>query len=104
MKIMPSIITQHNVKTLSAESNKNRSCNCRNKECCPLEGYMKLKFQQKTILNYIMVHAKENLNLVFITKRNHFEIEVMKQSFQSNLATEGRIQKITTYVGKDLCM
>ena len=43
---------------------------------------MKLKFQQKIILNYIMVHAKENLNLVFITTRNHFKIEVTKRSFQ----------------------
>ena len=49
MKNMPSIIKHHNVKILSAESNENRSCNCRNKECCPLEGYMKLKFQQKII-------------------------------------------------------
>ena len=44
---------------------------------------MKLKFRQITILNYIMVLAKENLNLVLITTRNHFEIEVMKLSFQS---------------------
>ena len=39
MKNMSSIIKQHNVKILSAESNEKRSCNCRNKECCPLEGY-----------------------------------------------------------------
>ena len=56
---------------------------------------MKLKFQQKIILNYIMVHAKENLNLVFITTRNHFKIEVTKRSFQSTLkATEGQIRKL----------
>ena len=46
---------------------------------------MKLKFQEKIILNYIMVHAKENLNLVFITTQNYFEIEVIKQTFQSKL-------------------
>ena len=28
---------------------------------------MKLKFEEKKILNYIMVHAKENLYLVFKT-------------------------------------
>ena len=39
MKNMSSIIKQHNVKILSAESNEKRSCNCRNKECCPLEGH-----------------------------------------------------------------
>ena len=39
MKNMPSIIKQHNVNILSAESNEKRSCNCRNKECCPLEGH-----------------------------------------------------------------
>ena len=90
MKNMSSIIKQHNVKILSVESNEKRSCNCRNKECCPLEGcclreswYMKLKFRQIIVLNYIMVFAKENLNLVFITTRNHFEIDVMKRSFQS---------------------
>ena len=39
MKNMSSIIKHHNVKILSAYSNEKRSCNCRNKECCPLEGY-----------------------------------------------------------------
>ena len=34
-----SIIKQHKVKILSAESNKKRSWNCRNKECFPLKGY-----------------------------------------------------------------
>ena len=38
IKNMSSIIKQHNVNILSAESNEKRSCNCRNKECCPLEG------------------------------------------------------------------
>ena len=44
---------------------------------------MKLKLQQKTILNYITVHVKENLNLAFTTTQNYFEIEVMKPSFPS---------------------
>ena len=30
-----------------------------------------------------MEHAKENLNLVFITTQNHFEAGAMKQCFQS---------------------
>ena len=34
-----------------------------------------------------MVHAKENLDLIFVTTRNHFEIEVMKQSFQSTFGS-----------------
>ena len=41
-----------------------------------------------------MVHAKENLNLVFTIIRNPFEIEVMKRSFKVHLATEGQIQKL----------
>ena len=44
-----------------------------------------------------MVHAKENLSFAFTTTRNHLEIEVMKESFQStfgNLATEKQIQKL----------
>ena len=45
--------------------------------------YMKSKCQKKIILNYIFVHLKENLNLVFTTTQYHFEIEVMKWSFQS---------------------
>ena len=44
---------------------------------------MKLKFQQKTNLNDIMLLAKENLNPTFTTTRNHIEIEVMKPSFRS---------------------
>ena len=39
MKNMSSIIKQRKGKILSAESNENRSYNCRNKECCPLEVY-----------------------------------------------------------------
>ena len=39
MKNMSSIIKQHNVNILSAESNEKSSCNCRNKECCPLQGH-----------------------------------------------------------------
>ena len=39
MRNRSSIMKQHKVKILSAESNKKRSCNCRNKECFPLKGY-----------------------------------------------------------------
>ena len=39
MKSMSSIIKQHSIRILSAESNANHSCNCRNKEYCPLEEY-----------------------------------------------------------------
>ena len=65
---------------------------------------MKLKFQQKIILNYIMVHAKANLNPLFITTRNHFKIEVMKLSFQSTFGNWRTNPKITTYVGNYLYM
>ena len=89
MKNMSSIIKQHNVKILSTVSNENRSCNFRNKECCPLKwyclkeaSYLKLRVKQIIILNYVLVHAKENINPVFITTRNHSETMVMKRSFQ----------------------
>ena len=39
MENMSSIIKQHNVKILPAESNEKRSCNCRNKECGSLGWY-----------------------------------------------------------------
>ena len=90
MKNMSNIIKQHNVKILTAEFNEKRSCIAEIKNAVPSKDiaygnicYMKLKFQQKIILNYIMVHAKANLNPLFITTRNHFKIEVMKLSFQS---------------------
>ena len=44
MKNMYSIIPQHNVKILSAETNEKRSCNCKNKECCPFERYCLKKY------------------------------------------------------------
>ena len=74
MKNMSSIIKQHNVKILSTVSNEKRSCNFRNKECCPLKwyclkgaSYLKLRVKQIIILNYVLVHAKENINPVFMT-------------------------------------
>ena len=36
---MSTIIKQHDVKIISAESNQKRSCNCRNKECYLLKGH-----------------------------------------------------------------
>ena len=89
MKNMSSIIKQHNVKILSTVSNEKRSCNFKNEECCPLKWYclkgawyLKLNVKQIIILNYVLVHAKENINPVFITTRNHSETMVMKRSFQ----------------------
>ena len=56
---------------------------------------MKLRFQQKTTLNYIMAHAKKNLNPASTTTRNHFEIEVIKPSFQSTFGNWKANPKIT---------
>ena len=39
MKNISSIIKQHSLKILSAESNEIPSCNSTNNECCPLKGY-----------------------------------------------------------------
>ena len=50
-----------------------------------------------------MVLAKENLNLVFITTQNHFEIEVMKRSFQSTFGNGRTNPKLIKYVGMYLC-
>ena len=85
MKNMSSLIKQHHVKALSADSKEKRSCNCRNKECCPLEGYYfkECMVDETKVLNYIMVHAKDSLNLVSINAQNYFETEEMKRSFQS---------------------
>ena len=35
---MSSVIKQHNYKVLSTTKNVDQSCNCRNKENCPLDG------------------------------------------------------------------
>ena len=65
---------------------------------------MKLKFQQKIILDFIAVHAKENLNLGFIATRNHFEIGVMKRSFQRTFGNWRSNLQVTTSAGKYLCI
>ena len=101
MKNMSSIIKQHNVKILSTVSNEKRSCNFKNEECCPLKWYclkgawyLKLNVKQIIILNYVLVHAKENINPVFITTRNHSETMVMKRSFQGTFGNWRRNSKI----------
>ena len=69
MKNMSSIIKQHNVKILSAESNEKRSCNSRNKECCPLEGYC--------LRGYMVYEAKvsteNNFKLYYGTCKGEFK-------------------------------
>ena len=79
MKKMFSIIKQHNIKIVSSEGNEKHICKCRNIECCLLEGnclkeYIVCEAKLSSNFNDIMVHVKENLNLVFLTTRNHFEI------------------------------
>ena len=90
MKNISSIIKQHNVNILSAESNEKSSCNCRNKECCPLQGHslrkcMGYEAQVSTQDNFKLYYGtcEGEFNLGFMTTRNHFEIEVMKRNFQS---------------------
>ena len=39
MKSISSIIKEPNLKILTPDSNEKCNCNCRNKECYPLEGY-----------------------------------------------------------------
>ena len=85
MKNMSSIIKKHNVKILSSESNEKRSCNCRNRECCSIEGYC----LRECMVYEAKVSTDNNFKLYYgtcegeFTTRNHFEIEVMKRSFQS---------------------
>ena len=50
------------------------------KECMVYEAKVST---ENNLKNYVMVNVKENLNPVFTTTRNHFEIEVIKSSFQS---------------------
>ena len=59
-----------------------------------------VKVSKEIILNYIMVHAKENLNLVFTATWNHFEIEVIKRSFQSTFGNWRTNPKSMTNDGK----
>ena len=69
MKNMSSIIKQHNVKILSAESNEKRSCNCRNKECCPLEGYC----LRECMVYEAKVSADNNFKLYYGTCEGEFK-------------------------------
>ena len=76
MKIMSSLVKQHNVTILSAKSNEKRGCNCRNKDCRPLEWYC----LRKRMVYEAEVSTETNFKL---TTRNSFEIKVMKWSFQN---------------------
>ena len=63
MENMSSFIKQHNVNILSAESNEKRSSNCRNKECCPLEGHC----LRECILYEAKVPTEDNFKLYYGT-------------------------------------
>ena len=69
MKNMSSIIKQHNVKILSGESNKNRSYNCRNKECCPLEDLC----LRKCMVYEAKVSIENNFKLYYFTCKGEFK-------------------------------
>ena len=69
MKNMSSIIKQHNVKIISAESNEKRSCNCRNKECCPFDRYC----LKKCIVYEAKVSTENNLKLYYGTCEGEFK-------------------------------
>ena len=63
MENMSSFIKQHNVNILSAESNEKRSSNCRNKECCPLEGHC----LRECIVYEAKVPTEDNFKLYYGT-------------------------------------
>ena len=86
---MSSVIKQHNVKILSEKSCEKSSCNCRNKECCPLEGYClekcmvyEAKVSTKNKFKLYYGACEGEINLVFTATQNHFEIEIIKPSFR----------------------
>ena len=69
MKNISSILKQHNIKILSAESNKKCSL-IANKECCPCKEYClkecmvyETKVSTENRFKTILLLAKENLNL-----------------------------------------
>ena len=81
MENKSSFIKQHNVRILSTESTEKRSCDCKNKECCSLEGYCLMKcmvcetkISTENNFKLYYLHAKENLNPVFKTTQNYFEM------------------------------
>ena len=69
MKNMSSITKQHNVKILSAESNKKRSCNFRNKEFGPLEGYCLKEF----MIYEAKISTENNFNLYYGSCEGRFK-------------------------------
>ena len=69
MKNMSSIITQHNLNVLSAESNKKHSCNCRNKEYYPLEGHC----LRECMVYEAKVSTEDNFKLYYGTCEGEFK-------------------------------
>ena len=68
-KNMSSIFEQHKVKILPAESNKKRSCNFRNKGCCPLKGYC----LRKCMVYEAKVSTENNFKLYYGTFEGEFK-------------------------------
>ena len=69
MEMMTGFIQHHNIKILFAESNENRSCNCRNKECCPLEGYCVME----CMVYEAKVSTENNFKLYYVTCKGKFK-------------------------------
>ena len=66
---MSGTIKQHSVKILSAEFNEKGSCNCRNIDCCPLEGYCLMEF----MVYEAKVSTENNFQLYYGTCEGEFE-------------------------------
>ena len=101
MKSISSIIKEPNLKILTADSNEKCNCNCRNKECYPLEGYC----LKECMVYEATVSTENNCKLYYGKCEGEFKSRFCNHttSFWDRgnetaskvyLTAEGRIQKL----------
>ena len=91
MSNMSSFIKEHNHNILySPPNNEERSCNCRNKDNCPLAGscwkralFTELMLSSKMKHTYIMAHLIESSSIGTTITQIHVGIKIMKTKLNS---------------------
>ena len=85
-----SFIKQHKHILSSPPNSKAHSCNCRNKDNCPLAGsclktciIYRAMLSSKMKHTYIMAHLMESSSIVTAITQIHFGIKIMKTKLNS---------------------
>ena len=87
---MKNLIKQHNSKILSeAKTHQEKSCNCRNKSNCPLNG----NCQVKTIVYKATVTTQDNYRIYYGTSEGEFKTRY--NNIPSHLGTGNTSTKLS---------